>query len=143
MLATLGDEFLAALEDLGDVFVDRAVEAVGVEIGVGGAERRVHQPRPDQVFLLGDAHEAADHARDDRLGDVGDQIARLAPGEPVEHAHGDRADRVLVIGDALGRETALEQRLQAVVLGRVHADEHRARQLDRKAGRGDHHAAEF
>ena len=67
----LGDQLAAALEDLRDVFLERALEAVGVEVGVAGAERRVHQPRPDRVVLLGDAHEAADHARDDRLGDVG------------------------------------------------------------------------
>jgi hypothetical protein len=48
-----------------------------------------------------------------------------------------------VVGDALGREAGLEQRLQAVVLGRVHPDEHRSRELDREAGRRHHHAAGF
>ena len=37
------------------------------------------------VVLLGDAHEAPDHAGDDGLGDVGHQIAALASLEPVEH----------------------------------------------------------
>ena len=46
-------------------------------------------------------------------------------------------------GDPLRREARLEQRLQTVVLGRVHADEHRLRELQRKAGRGHQHAAAF
>ena len=121
----------AALEDLGHVALHDGVDALGVEVGVAGAERRVHQPRPDLVVLGRDAHEAADHARDDRLGDVGDQVAGLAAVEPVEHADGDLADRVLVLGDPLGREAALEERLEAVVLGRVHPDEHRPRELER------------
>ena len=32
-------------------------------------------PRPDRVFLRRQAHEAPDHARDDRLGDVVDEVA--------------------------------------------------------------------
>ena len=48
---------------------------------------RSGSPAPSVVFISraqiasssgGDAHEAADHARDDRLGDVGDEVARLA-----------------------------------------------------------------
>jgi hypothetical protein len=115
----------AALEDLGDVALHDRLDALGVEVRVAGAEHRVHQPRPDRVVLGRDAHEAADHARDDRLGDVGDEVARLAALEPVEHADDDRADLVLVLGDPLRREAALEERLEAVVLGRVHPDEHR------------------
>ena len=42
-------------------------------------------------------------------------------GDAVEHALGDRADPVLVLGDPLRREAALEEHLQAVVLRRVHA----------------------
>ena len=53
------------------------------------------------------------------------QVSR--PVEPVEHADGDLADLVLVLGDPLRREAALEERLEPVVLGRVHADEHRLR----------------
>ena len=52
----------------------------------------------------------------------------------------DRADRVLVLGDPLRGEAALEERLEPVVLGRVHADEHRLDQLqrhDRVGERGD------
>ena len=30
-----------------------------------------------------------------------DEVARLAALEAVEHSHGDRADRVLVVGDPL------------------------------------------
>jgi hypothetical protein len=37
-----------------------------------------------------------------------------------------------VLGDALGGEAPLEQRLQPIVLGRVHADEHRLLQLKRQ-----------
>ena len=77
-LAALGDQPRAALEDLRDVALHDGLDALGVEVGVAGAERRVHQPRPDRVVLGRDAHEAADHARDDRLGDVGDEVARLA-----------------------------------------------------------------
>ena len=55
-----------------------------------------------------------------------------APVQPVEHLDDDRPDRILVIGDPLRREPGLEQRLQPVVLGRVHADEHRLRQLERE-----------
>ena len=127
----------AALEDLGDVLVDDALDAVRVQVGVAGAERRVHEVRPDRVVLGRDAHEAADHARDDRLGDVGDEVAGLAALEPVEHVDDDRADLVLVVGDPLRREAGLEQRLDAVVLGRVHPDEHRPHQLEREdAGDG-------
>ena len=52
--------------------------------------------------------------------------------EPVEDVDRDRPDRLLVIGDPLRREAALEQRLEAVVLGRVHADEHRLLELERQ-----------
>ena len=83
------------------------------------------------VVLGRDAHEAADDPRDHRLGDVVDQVARLAAVEPVEDADRDLADRVLVLGDPLRREAALEERLEPVVLWRVHADEHRLDQLQR------------
>ena len=73
----------------------------------------------------------ADHARDDGLRDVGDEVAGLAALELVEHVARDRADLVLVLGDPLRREAALEERLDAVVLGRVHPDEHRLDQLER------------
>ena len=56
----------------------------------------------------------------------------VAALEPIEHLDGDRADRVLVLGDPLRREAALEERLDAVVLGRVHPDEHRLLQLERQ-----------
>jgi hypothetical protein len=127
----------------GEIFLDRALEAVRVQIGISRTERRVHQPRPDRVVILGDAHEAADHTRDDRLRDVADQVAALAAVELIEHLDGDRPDGVLVGSDAPGGEACLEERLQAVVLGRVHADEHRARELDGEAGCGDEHATEF
>ena len=69
-----------------------------------------------------------------------DEVAGLASLEPVEDRRGDRADRVLVLGDPLRREAALEERLEPVVLRRVHADEHRPDQLerhDRVGQRGD------
>ena len=77
---------------------------------------------------------------DDGLGDVGDEVERLAALEPVQHLDGDRADLVLVLGDPPRREAALEERLEAVVLGRVHPDEHALLQLerdDRVGQRGD------
>ena len=86
VLAARGDQLAAALEDLGHVALHHRLDALGVEVGVAGAEGRVHQPRPDLVVLRRDAHEAADHARDDRLGDVGDEVAGLAALEAVEHA---------------------------------------------------------
>ena len=125
------DQRAAALEDLGHLALHDALGAIRVEVGVAAAERGVHQPRPDLVVLGPDAHEAADDARDDRLRDVGDEIAGLAAFEPVEHGDRDLADRVLVVGDALGREASLEQRLEPVVLGRIHPDEHRLDQLER------------
>ena len=127
----------------GKSFSSTPVDALGRQLGVVGREGRVHDPRPQRVFLLGQAHEARDHARDDRLGDVGDQVAALTPVQTVEHLARDRADALLVVGDPLGREAALEQRLDAVVLGRVLADEHRAHELQRE-DLGEHrHAAEL
>ena len=113
--------------------------ALGCEVRVAGRQRDVHELGPDRVVLLGDAHEAPDHAGDDRLGHVGDQVAAVAPLEAVEHAHGDLPDGVLVGGDPLGREARLEEHLQPVVLGRVHADEHRLHELEREpvGDRGD------
>ena len=140
VLAALGDQLAAALEDLGDVALHHGLGALGVDVGVAGAERRVHQARPDRVVLRRDPHEAADHARDDGLGDVVDEVAGLAALEPVEHVAGDLADLVLVLGDPLRGEAALEERLEPVVLRRVHADEHRLHQLerdDRVGERGD------
>ena len=129
-----------------DRLLDRRFDvrrAVGAVVGVAGRQRRVHQLGPDRVVLLGDAHEAADHPRDRGLGDVGDQVAGLAALEPVEHAGDDLADLVLVGGDPLRREAGLEERLEPVVLGRVHADEHRPRQLDREDLVDHDDAAEF
>ena len=57
---------------------------------------------------------------------------RLAAVEAVEHVGDDLADALLVVGDPLRREAGLEQRLDAIVLGRVHADEHRPRELHRQ-----------
>jgi hypothetical protein len=131
-LPALGDEPPAALEDLGDLALHDRLGAFGVEVRVPGAERRVHEPRPDLVVLRRDAHEAADHAADHGLGHVRDQVAGLAPVHAVQDARRDGADRVLVLGDALGGEAALEERLEAVVLGRVHADEHRPHQFHRQ-----------
>jgi hypothetical protein len=51
--------------------------------------------------------------------------------ELVEAVAHDLADPVLVLGDPLGREAALEQRLQAVMLRRVLRDEHAALHLER------------
>ena len=88
--------------------------------------------RPDRVVLRRDPHEAADHPGDDRLGDVGDQVALARPATPSRTPLGDRPDLVLVLGDPLRREAALEEHLDPVVLGRVHADEHRLHQLQRE-----------
>src|SRR5204862_4943909 len=74
------------------------------------------------------------------LRDLRDQVGLRATLESVEHADDDGADLVLVLGDALGLESLLEYLLDAIVLWRVHADEHRPRELDREdrlADRGD------
>ena len=113
VLAALVDQLPAALEDLGHVLLHDRSRPPRVRVAVPGAERVVHQPRPDRVVLGRDAHEAADHPRDHRLGDVVDQVARLAVGESVEHPDGDLADRVLVLGDPPRREAALEELLRA------------------------------
>src|SRR5262249_46497039 len=52
--------------------------------------------------------------------------------ELVEHVSGNCTDRVLVLGDPLRCEAALKERLDAIVLRRVHADEHRLLQLERQ-----------
>ncbi len=143
VLAALGNELAAALEDLRHVFFDGALHAVGVQIRVPRAERRVHEVCPHRVVLGRDPHEAADHPRYDRLGDFVDQIALLTAGHAIEHVTHDRADRALVRGDALGREAGLEECLDAVVLGRVHPDEHRPRELEREDVRQRGDASEF
>ncbi len=51
------------------------------------------------------------------------------PSSVLQH---DLANRLLVGGDPLRREPCLEERLHAVVLGGIHADEHRSRQLERE-----------
>ena len=76
----------------------------GLRSGSPNADQRVDRHRPRLVVLGVEAHEAADHARDDRLRDFGDEVARLAALEPVHHAVGDLADRGLVLGDRLRRE---------------------------------------
>ena len=124
-------------------FSSTPCDAFGSEIRIVGREGRVHDPRPQRVFLLGQAHEARDHARDDRLGHVGDQIAAVAALEAIEHVAGDVADALLVVGDPLRREATLEERLDLVVAWRVHADEHRPRELQRKDLREHRHAAQF
>ncbi len=71
------------------------------------------------------------------------QVDGLPALEPVERLGDDLADPRLVSRDPLRREPGLEEHLQAVVLWRVHADEHRPRQLDRKPGAGQHHTAQL
>jgi hypothetical protein len=55
--------------------------------------------------------------------------------QPVEHV--TTIARIASSWAAIrfGVKPRLEQRLQAVVLGRVHADEHRLRELEREAAR--------
>jgi putative copper export protein len=59
----------------------RAARAYGLLLA--GAEQVVHQACPRDVVLLGDAHEAADHPRDDRLGHVDHQVAARAGAAAV------------------------------------------------------------
>src|SRR5207245_415124 len=87
--------------------------ALRVEVGVPGAQRRVHEVGPDRVVLRGDPHEAADHARDHRLRHVGHEVARLAALEPVQHLDGDATDRRLVLGDPPWRAPGLARRSRA------------------------------
>ena len=74
------------------------------------------------VVLLGRADEGADHPRDDGGGDLVDELDLLAARDPVEHPVDDPADPLLVLGDPLRREAALEQGLDPVVARRVHRD---------------------
>jgi len=76
-------------------------------------------------------------------GDVADQVTALAAPQAVQDLHDDRPDRVLVGGDPLGREAPLEECLHAVVLGRVHPDEHRLGQLEREFAQRHEDASEF
>ena len=133
-LAAFGDQLArSARTPPGTSFSMTLSAPSGVASGSPAPTIAFIRSRPHRVVLGREAHEAADHARDHRLRDVVDQVARLAgPSRPVEHLDRDRADRVLVLGDPLRREAALEERLQTVVLGRVHADEHRLLQLQRQ-----------
>ena len=74
---------------------------------------------------------------DDRLGDVADQVA-ASRGRRGGRALRPTISRIAgsCVGDPLRREASLEERLQAIVLGRVHADEHRLLQLQRDSIRG-------
>ncbi len=67
------------------------------------------------------------------------QVSR--PSSRSSTSHRDRPDLVLVLGDPLRREPALEESLEPVVLGRVHRDEHRGHQLERDRVRERHAAA--
>src|SRR6202043_3326988 len=111
--------FAAALEDLWHVALQDAVDPLGIEVHVARAERRVHQAGPDLVVLLRDPHEATDHARDDRLGDLRDEVARFPALDPVQDTYCDLLDGLLVVGYPPRREARLEECLQPVVLWRV------------------------
>src|SRR5439155_179080 len=85
------------------------IEPARGEVLVAEAEGRVHQLGPDRVVLLRDAHEAADHPRDDWLGHLGDQVATALRGHALEDPLGDRADPVLVLRDPLRHELLLNR----------------------------------
>ncbi len=85
VLAARLDQLLAALEDLGNVALHDRVGAAGVDVLVARRDHGVHEARPDRVVLFVDAHEAADHARDDRLSDRFDEVDLLSRLEAVEH----------------------------------------------------------
>ena len=142
--APLLDQQPAALEDLWQVQLAGALDALGVQVRVARAEQRVHQLRPRLIVGLRDAHEAPDHPGDDRLGDV------ARPGRSARGPRSRSSTRVtiarisvLVRGDPLRGEAALEERLDAIVLGRVHADEHRPRELERDHQVGGGDSAQF
>ena len=135
-LAARGDQLAATREHLGHELVHQALDPGGVEVGVAGPECRVHELRPHRVVLGWNTHEAADDARDDGLRHVRDEIAAIAVVQSVEHLARDATYRILVGGDPLGREARLKERLDAVVLGRVHADEHRPGELQRQHAAG-------
>ena len=120
--------------------LDDALDAAGVEVGVAGAERRVHQRRPRPASSSSGMPMKLPITRETTgwaTSATRSQVSR--PSRRSSTSIDDLADRGLVRGDPLGREAGLEQHLQAVVLGRVHADEHRAQQLEREAlgHRGD------
>ncbi len=131
VLAAIGDQLAAVLEDPGYELAHDRLDAFGVQLVVACAEQRVHHLGPHRVVFLSDADEAADHAGHHGLSEVLDDVDLVTPVETVEGAERDRTDLVLVLGDALGREATLEERLEPVVARRVHPNEHRALQLDR------------
>ncbi len=89
---------------------------------VAEPERHVGLLHVALVVLLRAAHEGADHPRDDRPGDVEHEVALAALGDAIEDPVDDRPDPLLVLGDPLRGEAALEQRLEPVVARRVHRD---------------------
>ena len=131
-LAALGDQRAAAREDLGHVRCMTASTPSGFRSGSSAPS----------VAFISRAHTASSSGgmpmklpiTRDTTGCATSvtRSHRLAAVEAVEHVARDRADLVLVLGDPLRREAALEERLEAVVLGRVHADEHRLLELERQ-----------
>ena len=76
----------AALEDLGDVALHDGLDALGVEVGVAGAERRVHQPRPDSSSSGGMPMKLPITRETTGWATSLTRSQRLAAVEPVEHA---------------------------------------------------------
>ena len=106
-------------------FCEDLVEAARVEVVVARDRAPSSSAGPDRVVLrrmpmkLPITRETTGWAMSvTRSQPLAARDARRAP-------IGDRADRVLVLGDPLRREPALEERLEPVVLGRVLGDEHR------------------
>ena len=128
---TLFDQHPAAVEDQRHLVFHDGLGTVRVQVGIAESDQRVEQRRPGFVVLGRDSHEAADHPRNDRLGHLAYEVTPLATVEPIEYVDCDRPDLFLVFADSFRGETPLEEVLEAVVLGRVHADEHRRDQLNR------------
>jgi hypothetical protein len=128
-LPTFRNQLATALEDLRENLGGDPLDAVRVQVLIARAQGRVHEGGPHDVVLGRNAHEAADHPRDHRLGHVGHQVAGVAPVQAIQDVADDLPDGRLVRSDPLGCEASLEEHLEPVVLGRVHSDEHGLQQL--------------
>ena len=147
VLAPGGDHLAAALEDLGHAFWIAASMCSSMPLGLKSGS-----PAPSVEFISSAQTASSSSGIPMKLPITRETTGWATsvtrshvsrPVEPVEHADDDRADLVLVGGDPLRREARLEEGLDSIVLGRVHADEHRPRKLDREdlGDQGD--AAEF
>ena len=141
------DDFTALVGDLESRWggIDGALHAIAFAPGDAlGGNFMTAPPESAELAFRTSAYsfKALGEALAPLMTDGGSLVGKQsALGDSVEHLDRDLADRVLMLGDPLRCEAALEQRLDAVVLGRVHADEHALLQLQRDRVGEARHAA--